>query len=186
MHCNGRTHRLRISPDCLSLCRYANACAFSFHIRMHVCMYYISNKRDTNARDLDTWRPNDVARPTPVRFDCTPKCFCCAECPKCARIKTGEVTCCGQGGSWQGKCGRIGDKRFQHTWVEGEKACSTALSPADDVSKSTTPESISTGGKCFRSTHYVLLSPAISKAIFDSLCGTRDVHCMIVMRSAYV
>ena len=38
----------------------------------------------------------------------------------CGTSKAGP-SCCGKGGSWQGKCGR--DARFEHTWGDGLKAC---------------------------------------------------------------
>ena len=46
------------------------------------------------------------------------------DCAKCVPSKQGP-TCCGKGGSWQGKCGRPGDNRFEHTWGDGLKACAT-------------------------------------------------------------
>merc|ERR1712224_153001 len=45
------------------------------------------------------------------------------ECPKCGHDNRGGRTCCGQGGSWQGKCGRPGSATSTHTWAEGMKAC---------------------------------------------------------------
>ena len=47
------------------------------------------------------------------------------ECTTCVAGKTGELTCCGNGGSWAGNCGLAGDAKFDHTWDEGVKACST-------------------------------------------------------------
>ena len=60
------------------------------------------------------------------------------ECPKCGSTNTGVPTCCGKGGSWQGKCGRNGDTRFEHTWGEGERACSTIVTPQLTTPKLTT------------------------------------------------
>ena len=57
--------------------------------------------------------------------------ICYLECPKCGVSKQGELTCCGDGGSWAGKCGHAGDVKFDHTWSEGLKVCSrlgTAIS----------------------------------------------------------
>ena len=50
-----------------------------------------------------------------------------AACDKCVPRQNGRSTCCGKGGSWEGKCGRAGDAKFEHTWVEGSKACNTAM-----------------------------------------------------------
>ena len=47
---------------------------------------------------------------------------CCSECTECVSSKAG-LTCCAKGGSWEGKCGRPGDTRFEHTWGEGLKGC---------------------------------------------------------------
>ena len=39
----------------------------------------------------------------------------------CVPSKYG-LTCC-KGGSWQGKCGPIGDPNFEHSWAEGLRVC---------------------------------------------------------------
>ena len=39
--------------------------------------------------------------------------------------KSGEMSCCGRGGSWFGKCGSVMDTKFDHTWYEGFHACKT-------------------------------------------------------------
>ena len=61
--------------------------------------------------------------------------FFFAECRKCVRIKTGEVTCCGQGGSWQGKCGPPGSAKFEHTWGDGLRACVKQASKIEKIKK---------------------------------------------------
>ena len=45
-----------------------------------------------------------------------------SECPRCVESRDG-LTCCGKGGSWRGKCGPVGDMRFEHTWLDGLAAC---------------------------------------------------------------
>ena len=54
----------------------------------------------------------------------TPNIICFSECLQCVPSKVGP-TCCGRGGSWQGKCGARGDSASQHTWAEGLKVCKT-------------------------------------------------------------
>jgi surface protein len=50
-------------------------------------------------------------------------------CPKCGRTTDGQLNCCGEGGSWRGQCGMVGDTRFAHTWSDGEQYCSTNKPP---------------------------------------------------------
>lgn len=47
-------------------------------------------------------------------------------CYKCGIGKSGERSCCAQGGAWLGKCGSDGDSKFEHTWAEGFRACKQA------------------------------------------------------------
>ena len=52
-----------------------------------------------------------------------------ARCPKCGTVKkSGKRSCCARGGSWFNKCGDAGDTNFDHTWVEGIRACTSTLS----------------------------------------------------------
>ena len=51
----------------------------------------------------------------------------CPGCPKCGLSSKGDLTCCGKGGSWQGKCGPPGNGKFEYTWGDGEKACAPAM-----------------------------------------------------------
>ena len=69
-----------------------------------------------------------------------------AGCANCGLSKQGDITCCGNGGSWVGKCGRVGDAEFEHTWIEGLRACATA-------SLTTTKKLMTTGGECAWSVH---------------------------------
>ena len=47
-------------------------------------------------------------------------------CPKCGIIvKSGKISCCGDSGSWFGKCGSAGNAKLDHTWYEGIQACKT-------------------------------------------------------------
>ena len=47
-----------------------------------------------------------------------------AICTQCGITKkSGEMSCCGRGGSWFGNCGSTGDIDFDHTWHEGLQAC---------------------------------------------------------------
>ena len=44
-------------------------------------------------------------------------------CPRCGIIvKSGKMSCCGRGGSWFKNCGG-GNKKRQHTWYQGIRAC---------------------------------------------------------------
>ena len=56
----------------------------------------------------------------------------------------GGLTCCGTGGSWEGKCGIPGNTKFEHTWSEGKKACIAAATPSER------PPQFVKGGVCFR------------------------------------
>ena len=47
-------------------------------------------------------------------------------CAQCGRANNGDVSCCGKGGSWEGKCGgKVGGSTSQYTWGQGKKACET-------------------------------------------------------------
>ena len=48
-------------------------------------------------------------------------------CSKCVTNNAGKLTCCNRGGSWFQKCGRPGDSKFDHTWVEGLLACKCTM-----------------------------------------------------------
>ena len=49
-------------------------------------------------------------------------------CPKCvAHKESGKLTCCARGGAWFQKCGNIGNSNFDHTWIEGIRACQSAF-----------------------------------------------------------
>ena len=53
---------------------------------------------------------------------------CFLACSKCvAGYAKGTLTCCGTGGSWDGKCGPPGDTNFEHTWSDGKLACLDAV-----------------------------------------------------------
>ena len=45
----------------------------------------------------------------------------CLQCGTMA--KSGEMTCCGRGGSWFKNCGSAGNTRLRHTWYEGIQTC---------------------------------------------------------------
>ena len=50
-------------------------------------------------------------------------------CFKCGTVKkSGKLSCCARGGSWFKNCGDSGDSKFEHTWVEGVKACNDIAS----------------------------------------------------------
>ena len=59
------------------------------------------------------------------------------KCRVCGKDKKGKLNCCGQGGSWKGKCGDPGDKKY--TWLEGFEAC-----------KNVQPKASATPGACLR------------------------------------
>ena len=45
-------------------------------------------------------------------------------CLKCGVIKkSGKLSCCARDGAWFNKCGDRGDSKFEHTWLEGIRAC---------------------------------------------------------------
>ena len=69
--------------------------------------------------------------------------FCFSACPKCARDINGTRTCCGKGGSWEGKCGMPGDLQFNYTWGEGVKACVTSATSNFTTLQSTVTASLS-------------------------------------------
>ena len=49
-------------------------------------------------------------------------------CPKCGTMQPhGKVSCCGVGGTWFNKCGRIDDPNFEHTYADGLTACKGTL-----------------------------------------------------------
>ena len=50
-------------------------------------------------------------------------------CSKCGVEKnTGILSCCALGGSWFSKCGSASSgKQFEHTWLEGIRACASKL-----------------------------------------------------------
>ena len=45
--------------------------------------------------------------------------------PACTRCGANnyQLSCCHPGGSWYGKCGGPGDRRYAHTWDEGVREC---------------------------------------------------------------
>ena len=52
-------------------------------------------------------------------------------CPKCGYIKkSGKLSCCAHGGAWFKNCGDVGDRKVNHTWIEGVKSCKDFLSSA--------------------------------------------------------
>ena len=44
-------------------------------------------------------------------------------CWKCGLDRNGRPSCCGQGGTWEGKCGQPGDTGVEHTWGDGLRSC---------------------------------------------------------------
>ena len=51
-------------------------------------------------------------------------------CPKCGVMKKlGKLSCCARGGAWFQKCGNGDDSNFNHTWIEGVRACNMSRSP---------------------------------------------------------
>ena len=49
-------------------------------------------------------------------------------CPKCGTVKkSGKTSCCGRGGSWFQNCGSGGNRKLQHTWSEGVRACTNGV-----------------------------------------------------------
>ena len=38
---------------------------------------------------------------------------------------THGLTCCGEGGAWDGQCGIIGEANVMYTWQEGYQSCGT-------------------------------------------------------------
>merc|ERR1712159_816559 len=84
------------------------------------------------------------------------------KCPICGKNKRGKLNCCVKGGSWQGRCGDPGKKKY--TWDEGAKACQNA------VSKPTTiPEKCRKCGKTKRG-----LNCCAKGGSWQSMCGDGD------------
>ena len=51
-------------------------------------------------------------------------------CHKCGIIgKSGQMSCCGDGGSWFENCGGSGNAKVGHTWSEGIQACKVGTQP---------------------------------------------------------
>ena len=48
------------------------------------------------------------------------------ECPKCGTSSSGKRSCCSRGGSWVDKCGNEVNAKFEHTWGEGIRVCSSS------------------------------------------------------------
>ena len=61
----------------------------------------------------------------------------CVECG--TSKKSGKRSCCARGGAWFRNCGDVGDRRFDHTWVEGIQACKDSASL---ISVATLPHAI--------------------------------------------
>lgn len=53
------------------------------------------------------------------------KCPCFSVCDKCVPGEEG-LTCCGIGGAWEGTCQSKLERKYDHTWLEGARACATA------------------------------------------------------------
>ena len=50
-------------------------------------------------------------------------------CVKCGIYKkSGKRSCCARGGDWFKNCGDAGDTKFDHTWIEGVRACAGSAS----------------------------------------------------------
>ena len=57
-----------------------------------------------------------------------------SECPRCGTIaKSGQMSCCGRGGSWFKSCGGAGNTKLHHTWYEGIQACKSRSSQSNTV-----------------------------------------------------
>ena len=53
-------------------------------------------------------------------------------CPKCGmKKKSGKRSCCFSGGAWFKKCGEAGDANFDHSWMEGIRACEGVKAEAE-------------------------------------------------------
>ena len=46
-----------------------------------------------------------------------------SECKKCGTDGSGQKSCCGVGGDWEGKCGQADDASKENTWGEGLDIC---------------------------------------------------------------
>ena len=57
--------------------------------------------------------------------------FFLERCLICGKNKKRKPTCCGKGGSWEGKCGDPGDKEY--TWSEGFSTCASSGAVMEDV-----------------------------------------------------
>ena len=74
--------------------------------------------------------PASITAPSVTTTTTTLSIVAKTTCPKCGtNKKNGIRSCCAFGGAWFNKCGDGSDPRFEHTWFEGAKACtSIALS----------------------------------------------------------
>ena len=61
-----------------------------------------------------------MATPPSIPIATTPP----SVCPKCGiKKKSGKPSCCFSGGAWFKNCGDASDPNFDHTWMEGARAC---------------------------------------------------------------
>ena len=50
------------------------------------------------------------------------------KCSKCSALRgSDELSCCARGGAWYQQCGDVGNTHFNHTWVEGIRACTSTF-----------------------------------------------------------
>ena len=95
------------------------------------------DERDTRTTDMRRPTPKPLTRPakpttrpltkaktrqSPTTANRGPPSSTCSKCVWNAQASI--RTCCARGGAWFENCGEAGDKRFDHTWLEGSQACS--------------------------------------------------------------
>merc|ERR1712032_859254 len=75
-------------------------------------------------------------------------------CPKCGiAAKSGKISCCGNGGSWFGKCGSARNAKFDHTFYEGIEACASREPVTRDIFIRNTVKPISWASNTTRQGH---------------------------------
>ena len=65
-------------------------------------------------------------------------------CRKCRTVTrtSRRPSCCARGASWFGLCGDSGDTNFQHTWLEGIRACKGVSKPSVVIAQMVYPETV--------------------------------------------
>ena len=112
-------------------------CSIEKSYNTHTCSFKGNTTWENNATSTLTFAAtrglpcNTIMEHYTFRYSKVEACICVhayifvhsssIECPKCVNSDEG-LSCCGSGGSWEGKCGPDVDK-FEHSWSEGLRSC---------------------------------------------------------------